>query len=114
MTEFSRGELFRSSEREKMKNEPIVRFSRMEKDLETGKEREKKYVAIAGVELEVYEGSDGSVFKDEEFADFSLDEASIDILKRYAVGAKLGQPVLIEGDANISIFRIAESTSGTG
>ena len=108
MSEFNRGELFRSPEREKMQNEPIVRFSRLENDPETGKEREKKYVAIAGVELEVYEGSDGSVFKDEEFADFSLDEASIDILKRYAVGAKLGQPVLIEGATDIGKTKAIE------
>ena len=108
MPEFNRGELFRSPEREKMQNEPVVRFSRPENDPEIGEEREKKYVAVAGVELEVHQGSDGSAFSDKEFSDFSFDEASIDILKRYAVAAKLGQPILIEGATDIGKTKAVE------
>ena len=67
-----------------MTKEPVVRFSRRDKE-----GVESKYVSILGVELPVYEGTDGSFFHDEEFAEFSHDEASLDLLKRYATAAKL-------------------------
>jgi len=97
--------MFRSPERQQMKREPIVRFSRPETvtDSDTGEKKviEKKYVAVAGVELEVYEGKEGSIFKDEDFADFSIDEASLDLLKRTAIAVKLNQPLLLEGETDI-------------
>ncbi len=104
--------MFRPPEREQMKREPIVRFSRRETvtDPDSGeqKEIEKNYVAIAGIELEVYDGPEGSIFEDEEFEDFALDEASLDLLKRYAVAINLNQPVLVEGETDIGKSKALE------
>ncbi len=86
-----------------MQSEPVVKFSRRDRD-----GIEHKYVAILGVELPVYDGPDGSFFRDEEFAEFSHDEASIDLLRRYATAARLGQPVLIEGETDIGKSKALE------
>ncbi|OGQ45127.1 MAG: hypothetical protein A3H42_01885 [Deltaproteobacteria bacterium RIFCSPLOWO2_02_FULL_46_8] len=73
---------------------------------EGGKER--TFVAILGVELPVYDGPNGSIFKDEEFADFSLDEMSLDLLKRCALSVKLQQPPLLEGETDIGKTKALE------
>ena len=106
------GELFSNQETEQAKEKPIRRFYRTKtvRNKETGVERtvKEKWVSVMGVELPVYEGPDGSTFTDEEFADFSKDEASLDLLKRYAVSANLNQPVLLEGVTDIGKSKALE------
>ncbi|MFA4845571.1 MAG: AAA family ATPase [Patescibacteria group bacterium] len=96
-------ETFLSPERVQMKAEPIVRFRRQD-----GEGIDRGYVAVLGVELPVYEGQEGSFFHDKEFQDFSHDEASLDLLKRYATAAKLGQPILVEGETDIGKSKALE------
>lgn len=103
-------ELFKSQEEMEKERGPIFYLTKKEKTPD-GKETEKKYVSIAGVELEINQSKKGASFKKEEFSDFSLDEKSMELLKAYAIGIKLNQPVLVEGVTDIGKSKAIEYLS---
>ena len=76
-----------------------------------GKEVERKYVSVAGIELEVNQEGEGTLFKEEEFKDFSLDKKSLELIKIYVQAIKLNQPVLVEGETDIGKTKALEYLS---
>lgn len=90
----------RRPESEKGEKEKIFYLTKKERDKE-GKEVEKKYVSVMGIELEVNEEGAGTQYQEAKFRNFSLDAMSQDLLKRLAIGIKLDQPILIEGETDI-------------
>lgn len=93
------------------KTEPIFKFTKKEQTSE-GEEIEKQYVSVLGVELPVRpDKKNGSWFKEEEFERFSLDKMSLEILKKFAIGIKLSQPPLLEGETDIGKTKTAEYLS---
>lgn len=66
-------ELFKTSEEEIKERGPIFKFTKKEKN-EKGKDIEKEYLSVVGVELEINKDGEGTQFKEEEFVDFSLDK----------------------------------------
>ncbi len=100
-------ELFKTSEEEQKEKGPIFKVTRKEKD-DKGKEVEKEYISVAGVELAVNKEGEGAQFKEEEFKDFSLDKKSLELLKSMAIAIKLDQPTLVEGPTDIGKTRALE------
>lgn len=76
-----------------------------------GVEVEAEYVVIAGIELPVNKEGIGTLFKPEEFLDFSLDSKSLELLGIYAQAIKLNQPVLVEGETDIGKTKALEFLS---
>ena len=76
-----------------------------------GVEVETEYVVIAGIELPVNKEGMGTLFKGEEFLDFSLDSKSLELLGIYAQAIKLNQPVLVEGETDIGKTKALEFLS---
>lgn len=105
--------LFRTEQdekREELKEKgPIFYTTKTEKVGE--EEIEKEYVSVVGIELPVNKEGVGSLFRGEEFKDFSLDKKSLELLKIYAQAIKLNQPVLVEGETDIGKTKTLEYLS---
>ncbi len=95
-------DLYKTPEDELRERGPIFTYT---KEIE-GEER--KFVSIAGVELEVNAEGEGSMFSEEEFEDYSIDEGSLDILKRMAISVKLNEPFLLEAPTDMGKSRAFE------
>ncbi|GEM_PF-6399126 len=76
-------------------------FKFFKKEMRGEIEVEVPYVSVCGVELEVNTEGEGSQFTEAQFRNFSFDDMSLDLLRRYAISAKLDQPPLIEGETDI-------------
>ncbi len=68
----------------------------------------RAYVSVAGVELEMWTGENGSQFEASDFEKFALDNKALELLVIMAKSIKLDQPPLIEGETDIGKSRALE------
>ncbi len=68
----------------------------------------KAFVSIAGVELEMWMGENGSQFDASDFQKFALDDKAMELLLIMAKSIKLDQPPLVEGETDIGKSRALE------
>jgi len=85
-------------------------FSNREEILEFAAENSeaKTYLDVAGVELEMWTGENGSQFNSNDFEKFALDNKAMELLTIMAKSIKLDQPSLIEGETDIGKSRALE------
>lgn len=102
--------LFESPE-ERAQREPIFYLTKTAEDPKTRERKEKKFVSVIGVELEVNDGPEGTRLREEEFKDFCLDDKAKELLKFLATNVKLNHSPLIEGETDIGKTKALEYLS---
>jgi len=93
--------LFRSSRELAKITDPICEIQR-------GK---KVYISVRGIEVEKRVGEAGTIYKREEFSNFSVDEKSLEILEGVANAVRNNQPILLEGPTDIGKTKAVELLS---
>lgn len=93
--------LFKSSEEILKTRGPIIEVQR----------GSQQFVSIFGIEIEKRSGDLGTIYREEEFADFSLDEKSLELLRIMVIALRNNQPLLLEGETDIGKTKTLELLS---